>query len=141
MTARKKKAVKIFATRTRPHDRCFAGRIVNHRGVVPPRVRIGPHQAANSGDVLETGQEAPKIQTFAREHQVVGLPAQTIGRCETHRVTKALEHAPADGDLGRVEIPARDGNEDLRHLQSPVGSRTIGCGLAPALLLRHMKER
>ena len=52
MTAGQQQAIKIFAPRLRPRQWRLIGRILDHRCVVPPRVRVGPHQTADGSDVL-----------------------------------------------------------------------------------------
>ena len=68
---------------------------------------------------------------------VSGLLA--VRRGEHHRMAEPLEHAPTDGGLGRIEIPAGDRNNDLRHVD--LRRRAIRRGLAWALALRHMNGR
>ena len=115
MTAGKEQAAEVFAARLPPRQRYFECRILHHRRVGLPRVRIGPHQPADGGEVFQARQKAPEIQALTSEHHVVGVSRLPIGRGERDRVAKLLQHAPADGDLARIEVPARDWDENFCH--------------------------
>ena len=141
MTAGQEKAIEIFATHLRPRERRLVGGILDHRCVVPPRVRVGPHQPADGGDVLEAGQEAPEIQTFAGKHHVVGLPGRPSGVANVtewpSRLSTLQLTAASVGSKSRLGI----GMRTLATFNLRLARERTARGLAPALLLRHMKER
>jgi hypothetical protein len=70
---------------------------------------------------------------LAGQHQIVRPPRPPVGRGEYDGMAEPSQHAPTPSD----RIPARDGNEDVGHLD--LAARAVRRGLAGALLLRHMR--
>src|SRR5208283_4581325 len=77
---------------------------------------------------------------LARQHDIVRASLTAGRRGEHDRVTKPLQHFPADSHLGRIKILARDWNEHGRHDPSrPLAGRSgyqIPRGLDRALFLK-----
>ncbi len=162
MTAGKEESIEAGDTGLPPRQAGFVGRVLLHLRIGLPRICIGAHQSADGGETVQPGQEAPGVQALARDHHVVGLAGPAIGRGERDGMAEPFQHAPADSDLARIEIPARNRNEDVRHCNlrpcaevfaaadsdsglhlCPTYSQaaSIRGGLARALVVRHMSGR
>ena len=85
-----------------------------------------PRHPAERDQASQSGQEAPEVQALARQHDVVRASLTAIGRGEHDRVTKPLQHFPADSCLSRIKILAWDWNEHGRHDPSPPSAGRSG---------------
>ena len=121
MPAGQEQAIKISAPDLSPRERVFEGRILLHRRVGVSGSGIGAHQPADGDEALQSRQEAPDVQALAGEHHVVGAAGLPARRGKGHAVAETRQHAPADRDFARIEVPVRERNEDFRHVSSRAG--------------------
>lgn len=86
-----------------------------HLGVVGASPRPGAQHAPDEDNAAKAGDEGPRIESLAGEHEQVALGPTPAGRCEHHLVSELREDPPAHRHLGRIEIRFGDGDQDCRH--------------------------
>ena len=78
-------------------------------------VLVRPQRQPDQRDGAQHRQRGPHVQAPAGHHDVVGHPGRAAFGGEDHPVTVAGQDAPADRDLGRVEVAIRDRDQDGAH--------------------------
>ena len=95
-----------------PRDRRAIGRRLRHAVVV------------GHGVALRAQHRREQAEIGTCEHSRVGLRGSGVGRREDARVAGLGQHAPGHAGLGRVEVEARQRDEDGGQGDDPVRRRT-----------------
>ncbi len=90
-----------------------------HQCIAAATVFVGSKHPTDERDGTQDGKRRPDVQTSAAHHDVVGDPRSTAFGGKNDPMAVLGQHAPADRNLGGVEITVRDRNQDGAHAVGP----------------------